>query len=183
MLNTHFGTNYFDLVTNFAKLDHKAIAEHVARNDQGLFTEAVLSYTKAPCPPWFDKLLPELAQNRRVSCIKMIRENANLGLKEAKDALDLYDGHYEPMSPVSVSVQLADQMKAWAGQIVTPEVKVEPTPAPVVELKPQGVWVVRDDDRYVAQVFWVESAAREYVRRRVAAGSTSEFSVNYFDVE
>lgn len=163
--------NIFDLIRNFDSLNHKAIAEHLARNDTAMFVEACLTVAKADVPAWFADVQRHLRLNERVSAIKLVRTETGMGLKEAKDTCDLFDGRSTPYNPQQVSIDMASRMRAWAG--------VAPLPDPVPNSAPQAapppaksptigatLYIVRDDDRYIEVVTFDRKLAQDTKEHR-----------------
>lgn len=141
-------TCLFQAIQQFDTLDHKTILQNVAENYPLGFEEAcmntgwptlkALETSNEPLVPvYMLKVAEHASKNERVSAIKLIRQYTGMGLKEAKDALDLacpFGQHGVGVTPAQVSTDWANDF-AGLGLSLKYVAPLEPT-APICRMHP-----------------------------------------------
>lgn len=133
-------SNVFQAIRNFDTLDHKAILERMC--DEGHLAEFQAAgdslnwptITPAPTIPSYMLKVVEHINDRsrhdcgdRVAAIKLIRTETSMGLKEAKDALDLAC----PRDPEGTTCNPALQSVHWAEVFINAGLRSKLLPMPV----------------------------------------------------
>ena len=96
-----------------------------------------------PLPDWLDEVRARLSSDGKIMAIKLCRERAGLGLKEAKDAVDAIErGDTPEVAPFIPSGNMASVQAALrAGQKITaskPILEINPAHAVIEKLKASG---------------------------------------------
>ncbi len=86
-----------DIITTLSDDNWKPIVVAIAKAKPSIFLTACekvgVKLTDRPAhkyanEPWFDKVIEELSNNRKIHAIKEVRHIANIGLAEAKGIVD-----------------------------------------------------------------------------------------------
>ena len=87
----------FELFRQFDSLNHKAILETLAKMDPEAFQAAVRDTTRgSSAHQWMKEVMDFLEINNFVSAIKVVRTATGMGLKEAKDVVDMIRSGEKP---------------------------------------------------------------------------------------
>lgn len=154
----------FDFIRTFDSLNHKAIAEALARINPELFANLANKSDAAGVPQWALSVADAIKADTIVGAVKLMREaNPGLGLKEAVDAMKLArDGNAincggKPSETAESLAVIVRKALASTGYTPPPAPKPEPDAKPAL-LK---VWLVRYEmDNTIHSVFREQSHAQ-----------------------
>jgi len=149
-MNATNSPNVFDVVRAFDSLDHKAIAEYIARNNPYGFMEAVedlgdKAYAKIPTPAWMIEVVAiARAGGSVIEAIKLLRTHTGCGLKEGIYVVRTLAGRSGYDLDANMQAIYDRFVAAGLAQIVYPPAKPVAEPEPIAHVVRRMAQAVHD---------------------------------------
>lgn len=166
----------FDLIRDFDNLDHRALLEFIVRQDPQVLEVASQNVDLKPAL-WIKEAMNFISDNQAIQAIKLVRQATGVGLKEAKDVIDVVRNDY-----VLPDFSISDASKQIIAQFKSFGVKTTKEVSKAVSNMPQYVYIVRESS-HICDVYTSETVASKRCDFLESCNPHNEYYVSIFQLQ